>query len=91
MLGCGFPAIYMLRDRERGLRVGYGMISRGEIGLVIAGIGITYNILPSEVYAALIAVIFITSILPPFLLRRSYLVEEMEICDIEEKMTPMER
>ena len=55
------------------LRVGYGMISRGEIGLVIANIGKTYNIISDEVYVALIVVIFITTLLPPILLRNSYL------------------
>jgi Kef-type K+ transport system membrane component KefB len=73
LVGCGIPAQYFLKDRERGLRVGYGMISRGEIGLVISSIGITYGLISDEVYAALLTVIFITTILPPFLLRESYL------------------
>jgi Na+:H+ antiporter len=72
-VGCGIPASYFLKDRERGLRVGYGMISRGEIGLVISNIGITYGLISDEIYAALITVVFITTILPPFLLRESYL------------------
>jgi Kef-type K+ transport system membrane component KefB len=71
-IGCGLPAMYFLRDKEKGMRVGIGMMSRGEIGLVIASIGITYSIISNEMYAALIAVIFITSLIPPFLLRRSY-------------------
>lgn len=72
LIGCGLPASFLLKDRTCGVRIGYGMISRGEIGLVIASIGVTYNILPSEVYTALILMIFITSLLPPFLLKRSY-------------------
>lgn len=71
-IGCGLPAMYFLRDKEKGVRVGIGMMSRGEIGLVIASLGITYSIISNEMYAALIAVIFITSLIPPFLLRRSY-------------------
>jgi Kef-type K+ transport system membrane component KefB len=73
LVGCGIPAQYFLKSREKGLRVGYGMISRGEIGLVIANIGKTYNIISDEVYVALIVVIFITTLLPPILLRNSYL------------------
>jgi Kef-type K+ transport system membrane component KefB len=49
------------------------MISRGEIGFVIASIGKTYSIISDEVYVALIVVIFITMLLPPILLRNSYL------------------
>ena len=73
LVGCGLPAAFFLNDKKRGLRVGYGMISRGEIGLVIAGIGITYAIISDEIYTALVLVTFITTLLPPFLLRRSYL------------------
>jgi Kef-type K+ transport system membrane component KefB len=73
LVGCGIPAQYFLKSKEKGLRVGYGMISRGEIGLVIASIGKTYSIINDEVYVALIVVIFLTTILPPILLRSSYL------------------
>jgi len=73
LVACGLPAQYFLGDKERGIRVGFGMISRGEIGLVISSMGITYGIISDEVYTALVVVIFITTLLPPFLLRRSYL------------------
>ena len=73
LYGCGIPARWFLKDKEKGLRVGYGMISRGEIGLVIANIGRNYSIIGDEVYVALILVIFITTLLPPLLLRNSYL------------------
>jgi len=73
LVACGLPAQYFLKDKERGMRVGFGMISRGEIGLVISGTGITLGILSDEVYTALVMVIFLTTMLPPFLLRRSYL------------------
>ena len=73
LVGCGIPAQYFLKSKEKGRRVGYGMISRGEIGLVIANIGTTYSIISDEVYVALIVVIFITTILPPILLGDSYL------------------
>ena len=73
LVGCGIPARYFLKDKERGLRVGYGMISRGEIGLVISNIGLTYGLITDEIYAALVSVVFITTLLPPFLLRDSYL------------------
>jgi len=73
LYGCGIPARWFLKDKEKGMRVGYGMISRGEIGLVITNIGKTYGIIGDEVYVALILVILITTVLPPLLLRKSYL------------------
>jgi Kef-type K+ transport system membrane component KefB len=81
LVGCGLPCIYLLRDRSCAMRVGYGMISRGEIGLVIASIGITYGILPDEVYTALILMIFVTSLIPPFLLKKSY-QDELKIEEV---------
>ena len=82
LVGCGLPAAWLTENKLCGLRVGIGMISRGEIGLVIASIGVTYNILPAEVYTALILTIFISSLVPPFLLKRSY--EEVELPEILE-------
>jgi len=38
LVGCGIPAAVTLRNPKRGLRVGIGMVSRGEVGLIIAGI-----------------------------------------------------
>jgi len=73
LYGCGIPARWFLKDKEKGMRVGYGMISRGEIGLVIANIGKIYAIIGDEVYVALILVILITTVIPPLLLRNSYL------------------
>jgi len=73
LYGCGIPAQWFLKDKEKGMRVGYGMISRGEIGLVISSMGVTYGILTDEIYVALVVVIFITTRLPPLLLKNSYI------------------
>ena len=91
LIGCGLPAACLMKNNVCGLRVGYGMISRGEIGLVIASIGVTYKILPSEVYIALILMIFLTSIVPPFFLKQSYSLEKKVALDIiAENAKPLE-
>jgi len=72
LVGCTIPARFFLKDKEKGLRVGYGMISRGEIGLVVSSIGLTYGLVSETIYTALIAVIFITTLITPFLLKHSY-------------------
>ncbi|MBM3291962.1 cation:proton antiporter [Candidatus Bathyarchaeota archaeon] len=73
LYGCGIPAQWFLKDKEKGIWVGYGMISRGGIGLVISNNGKTYGIITNEIYAALIFVIFFTTLLPPLLFRNSYI------------------
>lgn len=75
IIGCGLPASILLRDPRRGLRVGLGMISRGEMGFVIASVGLTNGILTGDVYTTLVAVTCITVFITPFLLRKSYEAE----------------
>jgi Kef-type K+ transport system membrane component KefB len=76
IIGCGVPASLFLKDPRRGLRVGLGMISRGEIGFVIASVGLTNGILTGEIYTTLVAVVCITVLITPLLLRKSYKAEK---------------
>lgn len=52
--------------------IGLAMVPRGEVGLIFAELGRTSGILNDTVYAALIIVIALTTLLPPFLLRGFY-------------------
>ena len=49
--------------------IGISMIPRGEVGLIFAEIGRVNGILDNEIYAVLIFVIIITTVVPPFLLK----------------------
>ena len=49
--------------------IGISMIPRGEVGLIFAEIGRLNGVLENEVYAVLIFVIIVTTIIPPFLLK----------------------
>jgi Kef-type K+ transport system membrane component KefB len=49
--------------------IGVSMIPRGEVGLIFAEMGRVNNILSNELYAILIFVIIVTTVLPPFLLK----------------------
>ena len=51
------------------LVVGVGMIPRGEVGLIFASIGLTRNIISSAEYAAIVAVVIITTFITPPLLK----------------------
>lgn len=48
--------------------VGAGMISRGEVALIVAQIGITHHLFPVGIYSSLIIVIIITTLLSPVIL-----------------------
>jgi Kef-type K+ transport system membrane component KefB len=48
------------------------MISREEVGLIVAGVAITSGIISQSIYAAIIGMVMVTTVLPPILLKKSY-------------------
>lgn len=55
--------------------IGVSMIPRGEVGLIFAEMGRVNGILPNDIYAMLIFVIIITTVVPPFLLKKYFKAE----------------
>lgn len=53
---------------ERAL-TGVSMVPRGEVGLVFANLGLVQGVLTKQVFATLIFVIVLTTLLPPFALK----------------------
>ncbi len=56
----------------RRLMIGVAMVPRGEVGLIFAELGRVNGIFDNEVYAALILVIAVTTLLPPFVMNWMY-------------------
>ena len=69
IVSCGFPSIVYFSDIGKGLTVGVGMIARGEVGLLVAGMGFAMGVLPQNVYVTLVITCLATTIISPFLLR----------------------
>ena len=61
----GFGATGLPADR---LLIGLGMIPRGEVGLIFASIGLREGILTGDVYAAVLAMVLVSTLLAPPLL-----------------------
>ncbi len=70
--GCGLPALMFLRNKSKAMRVGIGMISRGEVGLIVAGIGVTSGALSSNIYTTVIIMVAITTLITPIWLKKAY-------------------
>ena len=70
--GCGLPAMYFLKSKTQGMRVGIGMISRGEVGLIVAGVGISTGVLTSNVYSTIVIMVAATTIITPIWLKMEY-------------------
>ncbi|MFB5630035.1 MAG: cation:proton antiporter [Nitrosopumilaceae archaeon] len=72
ILGCGLPGVIFLKNKLKGLTIGYGMVARGEVAFITAGIGLAFGILTSEIFSTLVFVILATIIISPTMLRRSF-------------------
>jgi Kef-type K+ transport system membrane component KefB len=72
LVGCGLPAMIFLKDRSKAMRVGIGMISRGEVGLIVAGIGVTSGALSSNIYTTVIIMVAVTTMVTPIWLKKAY-------------------
>ena len=71
VFGCGLPASLLLKNRH-GFRIGFGMVARGEVAFIVAGIGLAFEIFSDEIYSTVIFVILATIFIAPILLRNSY-------------------
>jgi len=72
LFGCGLPAWAFLKNRTQGMRVGIGMISRGEVGLIVAGVGLSAGVLTSSVYSTIVLMVAATTIITPIWLKMNY-------------------
>jgi len=77
LVGCGLPSFLFLRNKSKAMIVGVGMISRGEVGLIVAGIGVTSGVLSSNIYTTVIIMVAVTTLITPIWLRKAYGKEEV--------------
>ncbi len=69
VVGCFFPALLCGFNRRESLRVGIGMISRGEVGLIVAGVGLASGVISQEVFSIMVIMVLVTTMITPMLLR----------------------
>jgi len=70
MVGCGLPSMFFGFNTRGALRVGFGMVPRGEVALIVAGIGLAAGLLDQQVFGVGIFMTLIsTMIAPPVLVR----------------------
>jgi Kef-type K+ transport system membrane component KefB len=67
----GFARLFGFTGRES-MRVGVGMISRGEVGLIVAGYGLANGIIGQDVFSASVVMVLVTTMVTPPLLRLTF-------------------
>jgi Kef-type K+ transport system membrane component KefB len=70
LIGCGLGA-YRLGWADA-TRVGVGMIPRGEVGMVVAQIGLGMRVIPPAIYGIVVIMSIATTIIAPPLLKLAY-------------------
>ena len=87
LAGCGLPALIFLKDKGRSMRVGIGMISRGEVGLIVAGVGVSSGALSADIYTTVIIMVALTTIITPVWLKIAYRKDGNNTTEIQKPTT----
>lgn len=64
-LGCGIPSLFLGFNVKGALRIGMGMVPRGEVALIVAGIGLSGGILEPSIFGVAVLMILVTTLLAP--------------------------
>lgn len=72
IVGCGLGAKVCHYSNGDALKVGIGMISRGEVALIIASKGIAMHIMSNAYFAPMIIMVIFTTVITPILLKVVY-------------------
>ncbi|MGL4612257.1 MAG: cation:proton antiporter [Trueperaceae bacterium] len=76
LIGSGVGALLAGFQFKEALRVGAGMISRGEVGLIVAGIGVQRGVIPTEVFSLMVLMVVATTLITPVLVRLTFAGEK---------------
>ncbi|QBG48655.1 cation:proton antiporter [Verrucomicrobia bacterium S94] len=72
VFGCGLPALLTRFNLRGALRIGLGMLPRGEVALIVAGIGLAGGVIDQGIFGVAIMMTVVTTMLAPPLLVKSF-------------------
>jgi len=72
IVGCGLPALLLGFNLKGAFRIGAGMLPRGEVTLIVAGIGLSAGAIGQDMFGVAIMTLLIASIIAPPILIRSF-------------------
>lgn len=72
LIGAGLGAKVMGFNNVESLRVGAGMVSRGEVGLIVAAIGVERGVIPQDLFAIIVLMVVVTTLVTPVFLRSAF-------------------
>ncbi|ASL64347.1 cation:proton antiporter [Bacillus cereus] len=72
LIGCGFGARMTGFDAKSSAIIGAGMVSRGEVALIIAGTGLSSGLLEKDYFTAIVIVVILTTMITPPMLKYTF-------------------
>ncbi len=78
IIGCGLMAKICKFSFPDSLKIGVGMMTRGEVALIVAQKGLSVGLLTSEYFTSVILLIIVSSVFTPILLKLLYAKKEPE-------------
>ena len=69
-IGCGLGAARL--GHTEAVRIGVGMIPRGEVGMVVAQLGLAMGVIQQNIYSIVVFMSLVTTIVTPLLIRLAY-------------------
>jgi Kef-type K+ transport system membrane component KefB len=69
IFGCGLGAKLTGFNFMESTRVGIGMISRGEVGLIVASYGLAHAVIGQDIFSSMVLMVLVTTLVTPILLR----------------------
>jgi Kef-type K+ transport system membrane component KefB len=70
--GCGVVSYFSGFNYHGAMRVGVGMIPRGEVGLIVAYIGLSQGIIQQPIYVIAVVMSIVTTLITPPLLKTAF-------------------
>lgn len=72
IFGCGAMARLFRFDKQESLQIGIGMMTRGEVALIIANKGATLGLMSGVFFGPIVLMVIFTAILTPIILKWSF-------------------
>ncbi len=76
LLGAGLGARWAGFSWRESMQLGAAMVSRGEVGLIIAAVGLSAGLVSDSVFASIVGMVIVTTLITPPMLRSLFEIKK---------------
>ncbi|MDR0813520.1 MAG: cation:proton antiporter [Oscillospiraceae bacterium] len=84
LIGCGLGAKLCGMTKRESIQVGFGMVCRGEVALIVANKGMAAGVVPPEFFGPIIVLVVFCSVVTPILLKITFRGDTPALPDVQE-------